>query len=938
MKYIIKFLILLSISGIDAQCWNTTVPYNNTWSWMTSGANYPTYYQSGMSSPSLNLELPYYFTTFQNNGNDNLVPRFYNTNLDISPADGWVLISKNFGTPTVGSTNGTGISSPHFVLYNKFTGRVRVFYGLSGTLPGQTMLINTSFKTVASGSSSFLKSALFAFNEPIVKPLVNFNPNIEINTVNKHQYNSSTGNNTFWYYSEFMTAYDPCACKIAEDPSKTSVINITQHAGNVTSIDANINGTINQNMSVTNTSVGGDATGLTFGGVTKGALSGYESWSKYKDKYNSFYDGLDNKYKENLANEYWKDVVKKNPAAATWTNAQKELEFKYFRESQDGARQIAGIKNIDNYSNSGQVPNLLNQIKGVASYIPYVGAALGVIDALFGGDGGGQPMPPMNFDANLKLSGSLNNVQKPAGVDIRNPGVPATIAGVTSLDPSYDNILGVLHMLAPPEFEYAEIKPNGMQTISHPSPSPTGKYSECYKSPQNVNSGYAQNVVMKNNFYQYRIKTLPKIAINPHSGLEIEAVDAAFVMQYLRSQKLHLYDNSHKENTYYPDDYHGYYCSQNNHLYDYKTCITYQNMLKIPYYYNPFGNDNNEYAIDEINKTSDLDLEFIDNDIVRFRTPYVPLQCMQNINFTLLGGGSAPNTNYLKLIIKLKQTANPSKTYTMVLTYDVSNVLNTATKSTATGNYTPWVVGTNCVANICNDMNYHSFEGYEKAWASPLDNIVRPAVGSAFNATPGIISPIYVEGDVIVNYSMSNKTIFATGKITIKDGVTLTNCSFYSPEIEQGSSVIDPLSIMESRPVSIIDAIGCTNSVGSIIATVADINNVCSRSSYRSNAGYKMAKAPTPSKSKKDFTTTFSLQPNPARDYTRLVIDQPVGDRAMVKVYDMVGREVYSQEMLELDKGKTSLEISTQELHRGIYIVKVIHGELEQSLKLEVTK
>jgi hypothetical protein len=55
-------------------------------------------------------------------------------------------------------------------------------------------------------------------------------------------------------------------------------------------------------------------------------------------------------------------------------------------------------------------------------------------------------------------------------------------------------------------------------------------------------------------------------------------------------------------------------------------------------------------------------------------------------------------------------------------------------------------------------------------------------------------------------------------------------------------------------------------------------------------------------------------------------------------VRDIVGREVYGQQMLELDKGKTSLEISTHELHRGIYIVKIIHGELEQSLKLEVTK
>lgn len=936
MRYIIKFLILLSIFRIDAQCWNTAIPYNNTWSWMTTGANYPTYYQSGMTQPSLNVELPYYFTTFQNNGNDNLVPRFYNTNLDISPADGWVLISKNFGTPSVGSTNGSGISSPHFVLYNKFTGRVRIFYGLSGTLPGQTMLINTSLKGASSTFSQYLKSALFAFNEPIVKPLVNFNPNIEINTVNKHQFNSSTGNNTFWYYSEFMTAYDPCACKIAEDPTKTSVINITQHAGNVTSIDATINGTIDQNMNVTNTSVGSEATGLTFGGVTKGALSGYESWTKYKDKYNSFYDGLDNKYKENLANEYWKDVVKKNPAAASWTNAQKELEFKYFSESQDGSRQIAGIKNIDNYSNSGQIPNLLNQIKGVASYIPYVGAALGVIDALFGGDGGGQPMPPMNFDANLKLSGSLNNVQKPAGIDIRNPGVPAIVAGVTSLDPSYDNILGVLHMLAPPEFEYAEIKPRGMELV-HRNNNCNHNSIDCWKSPQNVGSGYAQNVVMKNNFYQYRIKTLPRIALNPLSGLEIEAIDAAFIMEYNRNHFLYLKDNSDSEfNCQVDCDKRGYYCSLHNSRYDHKTTITYQNMPKIPYYYNPFTNDNNDLAIDEINKTKDLDLEFIDDDMVRFRTPYVPLQCLNNVNFTLLGGGTPPWKNYIKLIVKTRQITDPSKTYTQVLTFDINGVLQSASKSSSTGTYVPHVVGTNCHTNICNDMNYRSFEAYERAWQSPFEDVVDVAAGSVHYVSSFSRSPLYVEGDVRINVSLSNKIIYATGKIIVDDGVSFTNCQLYSPIIERGVFVADALTIIDPRPVSNIDLINCTNSVNSIIASNADINNVCAKSSYRTNAGYKMAGFATPSKSKSDFLTTLTLHPNPSTSLTTLTIENPSSEQASVRVYDLIGREVYSRDMKDVSTSNNKLEISTDGWQTGLYIVKVIHGEVEKSIKLEV--
>lgn len=158
--------------------------------------------------------------------------------------------------------------------------------------------------------------------------------------------------------------------------------------------------------------------------------------------------------------------------------------------------------------------------------------------------------------------------------------------------------------------------------------------------------------------------------------------------------------------------------------------------------------------------------------------------------------------------------------------------------------------------------------------------------------------------------------------------------------IATGSVVIVPPATIDQYIEIIIDDVSNQKEIKPVsqdfLAGYCSLSNGTYKAKEPNN---KMASATsTPSKSKSDFATTFTLQPNPASDFTRLVIDQPVGDRAMVIVYDMIGREVYSQEMLELDKGKTSLEISTQEFHRGIYIVKVIHGELEQSLKLEVTK
>jgi hypothetical protein len=161
----------------------------------------------------------------------------------------------------------------------------------------------------------------------------------------------------------------------------------------------------------------------------------------------------------------------------------------------------------------------------------------------------------------------------------------------------------------------------------------------------------------------------------------------------------------------------------------------------------------------------------------------------------------------------------------------------------------------------------------------------------------------------------SKVRIIASGAVTVVPPATI------DPDIE--IIIQDIRNQEELKPVS-----------ETFLKSFCSLNN----GNYKAREPLNKMAFAAPSKSKSDFTTTFTLQPNPASDFTRLVIDQPVGDRAMVKVYDMVGREVYSQEMLELDKGKTSLEISTQEFHRGIYIVKVIHDELEQSLKLEVTK
>ena len=91
-----------------------------------------------------------------------------------------------------------------------------------------------------------------------------------------------------------------------------------------------------------------------------------------------------------------------------------------------------------------------------------------------------------------------------------------------------------------------------------------------------------------------------------------------------------------------------------------------------------------------------------------------------------------------------------------------------------------------------------------------------------------------------------------------------------------------------------------------------------------------------PNESKSDFLTNLTLHPNPSTSLTTLTIENPSAEQASVRVYDLVGREVYSQDMRDVSESNNTLEISTNGWNTGIYIVKVIHGEVEKSIKLEV--
>lgn len=115
------------------------------------------------------------------------------------------------------------------------------------------------------------------------------------------------------------------------------------------------------------------------------------------------------------------------------------------------------------------------------------------------------------------------------------------------------------------------------------------------------------------------------------------------------------------------------------------------------------------------------------------------------------------------------------------------------------------------------------------------------------------------------------------------------------------------------------------------------VKSFCSSTDYKAKV-YPFSNKTVETKHNIKGTSITSLYPNPTSSNTTLRIDNPSSDQAQIMIYDMLGREVYQNQMKYLSDQNNKIELRTEHLQNGLYIVKVKHGEMEQSLRLEVVK
>lgn len=84
---------------------------------------------------------------------------------------------------------------------------------------------------------------------------------------------------------------------------------------------------------------------------------------------------------------------------------------------------------------------------------------------------------------------------------------------------------------------------------------------------------------------------------------------------------------------------------------------------------------------------------------------------------------------------------------------------------------------------------------------------------------------------------------------------------------------------------------------------------------------------------------TLNMYPNPAAQSTRMDLNfEQFGD-ASIEVYDILGKQVASRELGQVDAGVQSVDLDLSTINNGIYIVRVQqNGNVVASQKLEVLK
>lgn len=931
LKIITIFLLCVQAFAVNAQtCWdniNTTTTdwrrypaeSQNNWNWTDTGLhefymkqyNYPvaggprTY----INSVPVLLRMPYYCLLPLGSGgcgnkNTNPLHNILPDSMDIFPEDGWELVVKNFGycPGGVNCSPSNAVENPFFALYNKYTGRLKIFIMVASKYDKQGLEILIRF------ADNEHKRALFAHASPFAKAIQDFDTALYFRNPNHYAMDD-----LYWVWADVQMAYDVCNCtdnnitELEIQPTLIQTANV-ELEGDGTITDANIMnststsgvGFVNPNATVKRSFVKATIDGFNAG------MEGYNSWKGVADGYYKTFDKMGSEYKSFLAEQFWKKNLEHHPNYDTMTVFEKDSLYKWYLGSSDRIKTTLGVRNLKGTN------ELLGAAKNLATFVPYIGIATGLLD--FFSQGGNQKAEtnstaaPMSFNVNLKFKGSITYSTNLPTINFYTPGSP--MHPNLSKTPFYNNTLGVLALIRTPKLEHAE-----------------------YWNPLRTYTGGSSSYESINRFRQYRLKSGQdiKYVLNPASELEVYSIDAAYVFEYTKS-------------TIEPAITDMTFCRQFIAVGGYGH--TRYRYGQIPLMLGNPKKYKDSSLVSRIHNFTDLKLEYMAENYatntdgtakIRFRTEYVPISCLKDVSFFLEHNGDlsfAPRV-LLKLYVKLKRkdsVANPgADMVTQVLTYDMGFATESSTRVDSDADSLHFTYQNQYYENLREDCGVGTdfFDDYYHY-------------------------PDYIEGNPFFEnnfYSRSyyhfqtgdriDRDIIARDSIVIDSGVTIdSTVRFLVAGKEIRVSPDNTLSPDLTIRISQGTAFECNGNPLSNMANGDEISAICTSGSYVSKIASKWeGNTPDTNKEEKE-EFSFRIFPNPTNSsaFASYILGFENTESVTLYVTDMLGREI----LRPLDNasliGEQATKLDFENVEAGVYFVTLKIGEKRYTERVVLTK
>lgn len=468
---------------------------------------------------------------------------------------------------------------------------------------------------------------------------------------------------------------------------------------------------------------------------------------------------------------------------------------------------------------------------------------------------------PISFESNLSLNTKAEiTFTNPFGS--RTIWTPGSNPNAISEKPIYDNLLGIINLLEYPVLQYVEYEP----------------FETFYTDGEGNSKPFFAPKIR-----QYKLKNELKYAFNHASNLEVDNIDASFILNFPGTT---IQDMEREGLVSYikPVEFG---------VPVFSTLPIEERLKKIGLEINQWPENPN------------------DNEMLSLRTSFTPFTCLNKRSFTLYTHTAEVE---LKLVVSLKQKDGNGQDVIIVLTYPVR--------------FEPLVDETPDFYHI----------GVTEEPLPPLNNLQLYPKYLNYNGTHG---PAFVDisNSQVINYSgvSVNSDVFTNEQIYINNGSTVSNATLIASKY---ILVEDLTELQVGATLMVSDfPIQCYRSIHEMEYTGAELINYCRQGSRydihsKSKTGEEDSFSENSEQSKNGVV--YSLFPNPASTNTIVHFEKRLNEEAEVQIFDLSGKLIKkSKTLITTD----TLTVDLDGVHTGLYFFNIKSNSIEnKSQKLSVIK